>query len=291
MIMRIGPQSRQLALALAGSTAAACLLRAGFDVHVYEQASRLSEVGAGINIGPSASRVLHRLGIAEVLRETGVEPQSFDQRRWNNGHILLRSPLGAEVEGAFGAPYYTLHRGDLHRALVDVIPPDRLHLAHRFTQLLDYGDFVEACFENGASVSADALIGADGIHSAVRHALFGPEKPRFTGCVAHRGIMVTICIPVRSHRERQFFRVDRVASVRPHLPTRMSGRQWIDGHCRMPGISAERFLPSIRNVIGTFFTPRFLPISGANAAIGPPAALVKIAPRASVCLSSARSSI
>ena len=109
------------------------MLRAGFDVHVYEQASRLSEVGAGINIGPNASRILHRLGIAEVLRETGVEPQSFDQRRWDNGHILLRSPLGAEVEAAFGAPYYTLHRGDLHRALVDVIPPDRLHLAHRFT--------------------------------------------------------------------------------------------------------------------------------------------------------------
>ena len=174
---------------IGGLTAAACLLRAGFDVHVYEQASRLSEVGAGINIGPNASRILRRLGIAELLRETGVEPQSFDQRRWDNGHILLRSPLGAEVEAAFGAPYYTLHRGDLHRALVDVIPPDRLHLAHRFTQLLDYGDFVEARFENGASVSADALIGADGIHSAVRHALFGPEKPRFTGCVAHRGIV------------------------------------------------------------------------------------------------------
>jgi salicylate hydroxylase len=70
-----------------------------------------------------------------------------------------------------------------------MIPGDRLHLAHRFTQLLDHGDHVEARFENGASVSADALIGADGIHSVVRHSLFGPEKPRFTGCVAHRGIV------------------------------------------------------------------------------------------------------
>ena len=95
----------------------------------------LSEVGAGINIGPNASRILHRLGIAEVLRETGVQPQTFDQRRWDNGHILLRSPLGGSVEAAFDAPYYTLHRGDLHRAFVEVIPADRLHLAHRFTQL------------------------------------------------------------------------------------------------------------------------------------------------------------
>ena len=87
---------------IGGLTAAACLLRAGFDVHVYEQASRLSEVGAGINIGPKASRILHRLGIAEELKKTGIKPVSFDQRRWDNGRILLRSPLGEEVEAAFG---------------------------------------------------------------------------------------------------------------------------------------------------------------------------------------------
>src|SRR5215831_1070328 len=109
---------------IGGLTAAACLLRAGFDVHVYEQASRLSEVGAGINIGPNASRILHRLGIAEELKKSGIKPVSFDQRRWDDGRLLLRSPLGEEVEAAFGAPYYTLHRGDLHRALVNVIPAD-----------------------------------------------------------------------------------------------------------------------------------------------------------------------
>jgi salicylate hydroxylase len=174
---------------IGGLTAAACLLRAGFDVHVYEQASKLSEVGAGINIGPNASRILHRLGIAEALAKSGIKPESFDQRRWDDGRILLRSPLGEAVEVAFGAPYYTLHRGDLHRALADVIPADRLHLAHRFTQLFDHGHRVEARFENGAFVSADALIGADGIHSVVRHALFGLGKPRFTGCVAHRGMV------------------------------------------------------------------------------------------------------
>ena len=114
---------------------------------------------------------------------------TFDQRRWDDGRILLRSPLAEAVETAFGAPYYTFHRGDLHRALADAIPADHVHLAHRFTQLVDHGDRVEAHFENGASISADALIGADGIHSVVRHALFGPEKPHFTGCVAHRGLV------------------------------------------------------------------------------------------------------
>jgi salicylate hydroxylase len=94
-----------------------------------------------------------------------------------------------DVFDALGAPYYTLHRGDLHHALVDVLPADRLHLGYRFIQLMDHSDRIEARFENGASVSSDALIGADGIHSVVRRALFGPEKPRFTGCVAHRGLV------------------------------------------------------------------------------------------------------
>jgi salicylate hydroxylase len=174
---------------IGGLTAAASLLRAGFDVQVYEQAGTLGEVGAGINIGPNASRILHRLGIADELGRTGVKPASFDQRRWDDGRILLRSPLGEAVEKAFGAPYYTFHRGDLHRALANAIPADRTHLAHRFTHLMDHGDRVEAHFENGASISVDALIGADGIHSVVRHALFGPEKPRFTGCVAYRGMV------------------------------------------------------------------------------------------------------
>ena len=174
---------------IGGLTAAVSLLQAEFDVQVFEQAPVLGEVGAGINIGPNASRILHRLGIAEMLGRTGVKPITFDQRRWDDGRVLLRSPLGEEVEAAFGAPYYTLHRSDLHRALAGAISADHVHLAHRFTHLVDHGDRIEAHFENGAAISADAVIGADGIHSVVSRALFGPEHPRFTGCVAHRGLV------------------------------------------------------------------------------------------------------
>jgi salicylate hydroxylase len=186
--------ARQTSIAIIGGgigglSAAALLLRAGFDVHVYEQAKNLGEVGAGINIGPNASRILYRIGIADELGRIGVKPASFDQRRWDDGRILLRSPLGDAVETAFGAPYYTFHRGDLHRALTHTIAADRIHLAHRFTHLVDSGDRVEAHFENGASISVDLLVGADGIQSVVRHALVGPEKPHFTGCVAYRGLV------------------------------------------------------------------------------------------------------
>jgi salicylate hydroxylase len=174
---------------IGGLAAAASLSRAGFDVGVYEQARALGEVGAGINIGPNASRLLHRLGIAEALGEAGIRPVTFDQRRWDDGRFLLRAPLGEAVEAEFGAPYYTFHRSDLHGTLASAVPPDRVHLAHRLTRLVDHGDRVEAHFDNGTSIAADALIGADGIHSVVRHALFGPENPRFTGCVAYRGLV------------------------------------------------------------------------------------------------------
>jgi salicylate hydroxylase len=174
---------------IGGLAAAGVLLRAGFDVHVYEQAEALGEVGAGINIGPNASRILHRLGLGEALARTGIKPLTFDQRRWDDGRILLRSPLGEGVEAAYGSPYYTLHRRDLHRALADAVPSERVHLAHRFTHLVDRGERVQAFFANGTSIAADALVGADGIHSLVRHALFGPERPRFTGCVAYRGLV------------------------------------------------------------------------------------------------------
>jgi salicylate hydroxylase len=174
---------------LGGLAAAAMLLRAGFDVQVYEQAAALGEVGAGINIGPNASRILHRLGIAEELRRIGVKPATFDQRRWDDGRLLLRAPLGEPVESTFGAPYYTFHRGDLHRALADAVADDCVHLGHRFIGLSDRGDRIEAHFDNGVSIAVDALIGADGIHSLVRNALFGPQEPRFTGCVAYRGLV------------------------------------------------------------------------------------------------------
>lgn len=174
---------------IGGLTAAVSLLRAGIDAHVYEQAPALGEVGAGVQISSNASRILHRLGLAESLAATGVKPVALHQRRWDDGRTLLRAPLGEMVETTFGAPYYHLHRADLLDALVTALPPENLHLGHRITSFIDNGHSVEATFESGARVVADALVGADGIHSAVRHLAFGPEHPNFTGCAAYRGLV------------------------------------------------------------------------------------------------------
>ena len=174
---------------IGGFAAALSLLRAGVDVHVYEQAGEIREAGAGIQISPNATRILDRLGLAETLATVGVQPLTLRQRRWDDGRTLSCAPLGSTAEAAFGAPYYQVHRSDLLSVLTNGFPGERVHLGHRLTGLIDHGDRVEGRFENGKSVCVDVLVGADGIHSAVRHILFGDESPQFMGCVAYRGVV------------------------------------------------------------------------------------------------------
>jgi salicylate hydroxylase len=174
---------------IGGLSAALSLLAAGFDVQVYERARALGEVGAGVQVSPNAARVLHGLGLADGLARTRVEPLALHQRRWDDGRTLLRTPLGAPLEKRFGFPHYQMHRADLLAALAAAIPPERIHLAHRLESFQDSGDAVRLGFAGGASAEVDVLVGADGIHSDVRRLLFGPERARFTGCVAYRGLI------------------------------------------------------------------------------------------------------
>ncbi len=174
---------------IGGLTAALSLLQAGFDVQVYEQSRELSEAGAGLVVSPNASRLLFRLGLRAEMERVGVKPSAFHQHRWQDGRTLALTRLAESMEKAFGAPHYNFHRGDLHAALANAIPRERVHLGHRCTGFIDHGDRVEMRFENGAVITADVMVGADGIHSVIRHALHGPEKPRFTGCIAYRGLI------------------------------------------------------------------------------------------------------
>ena len=209
---------------IGGLSAALHLLKAGLDVHVYEQAASIGEIGAGIQISPNASRLLIRLGLKPALDRAGVRPLAIHQRRWDDGRTLQRAPLGAEVEAAFGAPYYHLHRGDLAELLGAAVPAERLHLSHRLVGLEPKGERIVARFENGVSIEPDLLVGADGIHSQVRHLTFGPEKPRFTGCVAWRGL-----VPA-----------ERIN----HLGIEVASHNWMgpDGHCVHYWVAAGRLM-------------------------------------------------
>jgi 2-polyprenyl-6-methoxyphenol hydroxylase-like FAD-dependent oxidoreductase len=174
---------------IGGLTAAVALRQAGFEVDVYEQAAELTEVGGGINMGPNAARILYRLGLGDALDREAVRPVSVHQRRWQDGRTLQRAPLNPLCEQLYGAPHLTVHRADLLAIIASGFPPERIHLGHRLVGFADKGDHVEAWFANGRRVAADVLVGADGIHSAVRAALFGDEAPRFAGCVAYRGLV------------------------------------------------------------------------------------------------------
>jgi 2-polyprenyl-6-methoxyphenol hydroxylase-like FAD-dependent oxidoreductase len=174
---------------IGGLACALYLLQAGVDVHVYERAGALSDVGAGIQMTPNGSRVLHNLGLAQQLARVGVRAVALHQRRWDDGRTLLRSPLGDTVVQAFGFPHYQVHRSDLRTILARALPEHRVHVAHRLVGLAHRGDRVEMTFENGTAEAVDIVVGADGIHSTVRGLLFGEEPPRFTGCAAYRGLV------------------------------------------------------------------------------------------------------
>src|SRR5262245_487716 len=103
---------------IAGLAFAAALHRAGIDCHVYEQAEQLTEVGAGIQVAPNATRLLHRLSLRDHLRTVSVAPQAIEMRRWDDGRLLDRTPLGNLCRRRFGAPYYAMHRADLHSGLL-----------------------------------------------------------------------------------------------------------------------------------------------------------------------------
>jgi salicylate hydroxylase len=174
---------------IGGLTAALSLLQRGFDVHVYEQAREFAEVGAGIQVSPNASRILHRLGLADALAGMGVRPLAWRQRRWDDGRTLLRTPLADVVVEVFGFPHYQTHRADLLAVLVRELPGDGLHVSHRLVGFDDRGDRLSLAFENGETAEVDLLIGADGIHSTVQRLLFGEQSPHFTGCIAYRGLI------------------------------------------------------------------------------------------------------
>ena len=174
---------------LGGLAAALSLHRAGFEVDLYEQAPELNEVGGGINMGPNAARILYRLGLGEGLDRDGVKPAGMHQRRWDDGRTLQKGPLNPLCTELYGAPHMTLHRADLQRIIASGLPRERIHLGHRLTALTDGGDRVEAQFAGGGRITADIVIGADGIHSTVRTILFGEEAPQFAGCVAYRGLV------------------------------------------------------------------------------------------------------
>ena len=207
MFRMAGPRNAQGRVLICGGgigglTAALCLARAGFRVRIFEQAPAFAEVGAGIQISPNGARVLHHLGLAPGLANKGCRPQRTEFRHWRTGKVISASPLGESVQQAYGFPYYHLHRADLLQLLYAAAEQDgriELHLGSKMQGLAQDGDRVCASTtedDGTASVrEGDVLVGADGIHSTVRTALFGRDAPSFTGNLAWRALVPAERLP------------------------------------------------------------------------------------------------
>ena len=183
---------------LGGLTAAAALLQRGHRVRVFEQAAQLGEVGAGIQMSANAMKVLDQLGLRARLEPLAVRPQAFEFRRFDSGELLHRLPLGNAHEQRHGAPYFQLHRADLHAALRDTVltlDARALQVSSRVTHVAESSGHVDIGIDGQPGVQAELVIGADGIKSIVRQHLFGDSSRVFTGQVAWRCLVPTEDIP------------------------------------------------------------------------------------------------
>jgi salicylate hydroxylase len=179
---------------IGGLTAALTLAQSGFRATVLEQAERLEETGAGIQLSPNATRILIALGLEQRLRADIVAPQAVAIRTASGGR-LARIPLGAGAERRFGAPYWSIHRGDLQAALLEAVranPDIVLRLGTRVEDFVEHSNGLSAACRNRAGAADEqgiALIGADGLWSGLRTRLGYRAKPEFCRRTAWRALV------------------------------------------------------------------------------------------------------
>jgi salicylate hydroxylase len=175
-----------------GLTAALALLRRGFDVDVYEQATELKGLGAGVQIAANGSRVLGDLGLRPAIEAVAVEAEAKQVRLWNTGQAWRRSMRS-------DPPYWFLHRGDLHQVLAGAVrglKPDAIHLNAAAAGFDQREDRAVLELADGRRIEGAVLVGADGVHSPLRRRLFGQETDaRFTGLAAWRGLVPIEALP------------------------------------------------------------------------------------------------
>jgi len=191
---------------IGGLSAALALQHFGYRVAVFEQASELREVGAGVIITPNAMHALNFLGVGERIANEAGPGEALATRHFQTGEILKLRAAGTDYAERYGATYHQVHRVDLHTALASAVrrnDPDCVFLGHRFEALTQDSEKVAARFANGKIYTSDILIGCDGNASKVRESVFGEETVNYTGQVAFRALLPMASVPP-SIQERPF---------------------------------------------------------------------------------------
>ncbi|WP_209007226.1 FAD-dependent monooxygenase [Roseibium litorale] len=187
---------------IGGLTAALALARAGHKVIVAERSPELAEVGAGLQLSPNACHVLEQIGALDAIHGAGFEPETVRIRSARSGEDITRLPLGNSLRKRFGAPYLVVHRADLQKALFDTAsknPEIEFRFGHKVAGLEDEPDApVRVRFETASgstSIDAFAVIGADGVWSALRGMIPGHSEAKFTGRTAYRATVSSSRVP------------------------------------------------------------------------------------------------
>ena len=212
---------------IGGLAAALACARQGLPVQLLERAAQLSEVGAGIQIGPNVTRILQAWGLGDALAQAAAFPKRLQARDARTGQVLGSLRLGERAQALYGAPYATIHRADLQGLLHEAVQRAgvSMHLGHAVTGWQESGDGLEVHSAEGPRWQADALIGADGVWSTVRQKLLGDAPARFTGHLAYRALVAQADLPahLRSH-EVTVWMGPRLHVV--HYPVR--GGEWLN---------------------------------------------------------------
>jgi|SRR5450756_2508905 len=189
---------------IGGLAAAAFLRKGGLPCVVYEQARELREVGAGVVVAPNAARLLRSLGVLDALLKSAVRLDTgWEFRRWQDGTVLSAEDLATRCEQLYGEHTYTAHRADVLDAVGRAVPEGAVRLGARVTGISVTGATATLAFADGAAAEADVVIGADGIHSAIRAALTEPVPPAHSGLSAFRALVQARHAPAFARRPAQ----------------------------------------------------------------------------------------
>jgi salicylate hydroxylase len=179
---------------LAGLATANALNTFGIEAEVFEAAPELREIGAAVNASPQAVKALQAIGVGDEIAAVGYRSPGVYSRNLQTGEFLEFSDRLKNAE-KYGAPYYSFHRADLLDALASGLDRSTIHLGHILSQLEERNDRIILSFANGARIETEFLIGADGVKSVVRKALYGADNPTYTGSMAWRSLLNADDVP------------------------------------------------------------------------------------------------
>ena len=179
---------------IGGLTLAHALLQRGKSVRILEAAPALENIGAGIQIPPNAVKVLRALGLENTVMQYAFRPRAIEARMGRSGRRVFDIPLAAEAEKRWGAPYLHIHRADYISALSEGLPSGVLQLNARVNVYEQTQNEVSVTRVNGAHLTGQYLIGADGLRSKIREQMLGPDAPQFTGNMAWRAVVPAECL-------------------------------------------------------------------------------------------------